>query len=186
MCRVLRAGDAPGAAVGVAPRLGCRLEGRAIRYAPMKTGERASPFSLPDQHGGTVTLDSLLGQGPVVFFFYPKDETPGCTAEACAFRDATGDFVAAGARILGVSSDSVASHKRFADKHGFSYPLLADEGGELREAWGIKKAFFGLADARVTVVLDKDGVVRHQYEAMLQSNRHVDEALATVRSLAVR
>jgi peroxiredoxin Q/BCP len=152
----------------------------------MKIGDRLPSFSLPDQHGASVTLESLLGQGPVVFFFYPKDETPGCTAEACAFRDATGDFVAAGAKILGVSSDDVASHKRFADKYGFTYPLLADVGGKLREAWGIKKAFFGLADSRVTVVVDKDGVVRHQYEAMLQSSRHVDEALATVRSLAAR
>jgi peroxiredoxin Q/BCP len=152
----------------------------------MKNGDRAPSFSLPDQNGTAVTLESLLGQGPVVFFFYPKDETPGCTAEACAFRDATGDFVAAGAKILGVSSDSVASHKRFADKHGFTYPLLADVGGKLREAWGIKKAFFGLADSRTTVVLDKDGVVHHQYEAMLQSNAHVEQALKTVRTLAGR
>jgi peroxiredoxin Q/BCP len=152
----------------------------------MKLGDRAPSFSLSDQHGSAVTLDGLLGKGPVVFFFYPKDETPVCTAEACAFRDATGDFVAAGAAIVGVSSDDVASHKRFAGKHGLTYPLLADVGGKLREAWGIKKALFGLTDSRVTVVVDKDGVVRHQYEAMLQSNGHVEAALKTVRALAGR
>jgi peroxiredoxin Q/BCP len=152
----------------------------------MHTGDRVSSFTLPDQHGAQVTLEALLGKGPVVFFFYPRDETLVCTAEACAFRDATADFVAAGASIVGVSSDDVASHKRFADKHGLNYPLLADVGGKLREAWGIKKALFGLSDSRVTVVVDKDGVVRHQYEAMLQSNGHVESALKTVRSLAGR
>jgi peroxiredoxin Q/BCP len=152
----------------------------------MNIGDRAPSFSLFDQTGASVTLESLLGQGPLVFFFYPKDGTLGCTAEACAFRDASGDFAASGARIFGVSSDDVASHKRFADQHGFRYPLLADVGGKLREAWGIKKAFFGLSDGRVTVVLDAAGVVRHQYEALMQSNRHVEEALSTVRSLATR
>ena len=152
----------------------------------MKTGDRAPSFSIPNQHGVAVSLDELLGKGPVVFFFYPKDETAVCTAEACAFRDATADFVAAGATIVGVSSDDVASHKRFADKHRLSYPLLADVGGKLREAWGIKKALFGLADSRVTVVLDKDGVVRHEYEALLQANAHVEAALKTVRALAGR
>jgi peroxiredoxin Q/BCP len=152
----------------------------------MDNGDRAPSFTLPNQHGVTFSLDEMLGKGPIVFFFYPKDETAVCTAEACAFRDATADFVAAGASIVGISSDDVASHKRFADKHGLSYPLLADVGGKLREAWGIKKAFFGLSDSRVTVVLDKDGIVRHQYEAMLQANGHVEAALKTVRALAGR
>jgi peroxiredoxin Q/BCP len=150
----------------------------------MNPGERAPDFSLPDQDNNVVTLGSLLGRGPVVFFFYPKDETPGCTAEACSFRDATGEFLQAGATVLGVSSDSVASHKRFATKHALPYRLLADEGGRLREAWGIKRAFFGLADGRVTVVLDKDGVVRHSFEALLNATAHVKEALTTVRTLA--
>jgi peroxiredoxin Q/BCP len=149
----------------------------------MNIGGRAPDFSLPDQDNAVVTLSTLLGRGPLVFFFYPKDETPGCTAEACSFRDATGDFLAAGATVFGVSSDSVASHKRFATKHNLPYRLLADEGGRLREAWGIKRAFFGLADGRVTIVLDENGVVRHSFSAMLNATAHVNEALRTVRSL---
>jgi peroxiredoxin Q/BCP len=150
----------------------------------MHIGDRLTDFSLPNQDGVVVTLAQLLGKGPLVFFFYPKDDTPVCTAEACAFRDASGDFLAAGAVVFGVSSDDVASHKRFADKHGLKFPLLSDVGGRLREAWGIKRGFFGLAEGRVTVVVDAQGVLRHSHEAMLQANAHVEAALKVVRTLA--
>lgn len=149
----------------------------------MKVGDRVPSFELPDQDGKTVRLDDVLGKGPIVFFFYPKDETPVCTAEACAFRDAYADFVQAGAIVVGISSDDAASHKKFAGKHRLPYPLLADVGGVVRKAFGVPRALFGLQDGRVTYIADKDGVVRHVHEAMLQAQRHVDEAMAVVKKL---
>jgi peroxiredoxin Q/BCP len=146
-------------------------------------GEKVPSFVLPDQDGATFRLDEALQRGPVVLFFYPKDGTPGCTAEACSFRDATSEFQAAGAVIAGVSSDSVASHKRFAEEHGLAYPLLADEGGALRKKLGVPRSMLGLFDGRVTYVIDREGVLRHRFESMLGATKHVDEALATVRSL---
>ena len=149
----------------------------------MKVGDKVPSFELPDQDGNVFKLDEALGKGPLVFFFYPKDETPVCTAEACSFRDANDDFVAAGAAVFGVSSDDVASHKRFAQKHKLNYRLLADVGGKVREKLGVPRAFFGLNDGRVTYVVDKDGVVRLVHEAALQAQNHVDQAIAVIKSL---
>lgn len=150
----------------------------------MKIGDKVPSFELPDQDGQVVKLDDALGKGPVVLFFYPRDETPVCTAEACSFRDANDDFVKAGAMVFGISSDDVASHKRFADKHRLNYRLLADVGGKVRERLGVPRAFFGLKDGRVTYVVDKAGVVRMVHEAALQAQAHVDEAIAVIKSLS--
>lgn len=150
----------------------------------LSLGDRVPSFTLPDQDGKAFRLEDALAKGPLVLFFYPKDGTPGCTAEACSFRDATRDFQDAGAVIAGVSSDSVASHRKFADEHALSYPLLADEGGALRKKLGVPRSMFGLFDGRVTYVIDQDGILRHRFEAMLAAGKHVDEALATVRALA--
>lgn len=151
---------------------------------PVAVGDRAPAFELPDQDGRPFRLADALGHGPVVVFFYPKDETTGCTREACAFRDEHEDFVAAGATVIGISSDDVASHARFAGKHHLPYRLLADEGGRVRTAFGVPRWGFGLVDGRVTYVLDAGGVVRHRHDAMLAATGHVDAALAVVRRLA--
>ncbi len=150
----------------------------------MDIGDRAPFFSLPDQNGVPFSLEGALGKGPLVVFFYPKDETAVCTAEACSFRDATPEFAAAGATILGISSDDVASHKRFAEHHQLPYRLLADVGGKVRAAYGLKRALLGLSDARVTFVIDSAGVIRHRYEATLLVQGHITKALATIRELA--
>ncbi len=149
----------------------------------MKVGDKVPSFSLQDQNGQVFKLDEELNRGPLVFFFYPKDETPVCTAEACSFRDANDDFVKAGAAVFGVSSDDVASHKKFADKHKLNYRLLADVGGKVREQLGVPRSFFGLKDGRVTYVVDKSGVVRMAHEAALQAQNHVDQAISIIRSL---
>jgi len=149
----------------------------------MKVGDTVSAFELKDQSGETVRLRDALQQGPVVLFFYPKDETPVCTAEACAFRDANDDLVKAGATVFGISSDDVASHKRFADKHKLTYRLLADVGGRVRQQLGVPRGMFGLTDGRVTYVLDKGGVVRLVHEASLQAQAHVDQAVRMIQSL---
>lgn len=149
----------------------------------MKIGDKVPAFQLPDQDGNVFKLDDALGKGPLVFFFYPKDETPVCTAEACSFRDANDDFVKAGATVFGVSSDDVASHKKFADKHKLNYRLLADVGGKVREQLGVPRSFFGLKDGRVTYVVDKGGVVRMVHEAALSAQAHVDQAIGIIKSL---
>jgi len=142
------------------------------------------PFTLADQDGSPFRLEDALAKGPVVLFFYPKDDTPGCTAEACSFRDASSDFLAAGAVVAGISSDDVASHRKFADKYSLAYPLLSDEGGALRRRLGVPRGMLGLTEGRVTYVVDRGGIVRHRFDAMLRATKHVDEAIATVRSLS--
>jgi peroxiredoxin Q/BCP len=152
----------------------------------MRVGDRVPSFELPDQTGALVRFADELGKGPVVLFFYPKDETPVCTAEACSFRDANDEFVAAGAVVLGISSDSVASHKRFADKHKLTYRLLADVGGVVRKQLQVPRGMLGLSEGRVTYILDSAGVVQHLHAATLQAQAHVDEALAVVKRLTAR
>lgn len=149
----------------------------------LKVGDRVPSFTLPDQDNHPFHLDEALAKGPVVLFFYPKDFTPGCTAEACSFRDASSEFIDAGATVCGVSSDDVASHRRFADEHKLVYPLLADVGGEVRKLLSVPRGMLGFMDGRVTYVIDQKGILRHKFDAMLRATKHVDEALSTVRSL---
>lgn len=146
-------------------------------------GDRFPSFTLSDQDGKSFALDDVLGKGAVVLFFYPKDGTAGCTREACSFRDASGDFLEAGAVVVGISSDDTQSHQRFAAQHGLAYPLLADVGGALRKKVGVPRSMLGLVDGRVTYVLDSKGVVRHVFDSMLGVNKHVEEALVTARGL---
>jgi len=138
---------------------------------------------LKDQDGQTFALDSLRGDRVAVVFFYPKDFTPGCTAESCAFRDSHEAFVDAGAVVVGVSSDGQASHRKFADAYSLPYTLVSDESGDVRRAWGVRKRF-GLLPGRVTFVVDRDGVVQHEFSSQLQMSKHVAEALRVVRALA--
>lgn len=149
----------------------------------IQVGDRVPSFTLPDQDGNPFRLEDALAKGPLVLFFYPKDDSPVCTREACSFRDASGDFLAAGAVVAGVSTGDSASHRRFADKHNLPFPLLADEGGALRRKLGMPRKMLGMLESRVTYVIDREGILRHRFEAMLSAGKHVDEALATVRAL---
>jgi peroxiredoxin Q/BCP len=128
-----------------------------------------------------VSLKDFSGRKPVVLFFYPKDDSPGCTKEVCAFRDNFEEFSKLDAQVIGISSDSVESHRRFAAKHDLSFPLLSDEGGNIRRLYGVPKTF-GLIPGRVTYIIDKEGVVRHVFSSQLSVQRHVQEALAALRS----
>jgi peroxiredoxin Q/BCP len=147
-------------------------------------GDRAPDFTLASSRGGgeTVTLSKLLGRGVVVLFFYPKDDTPGCTAEACAFRDRYDAFADAGAEVVGISSDSVASHDKFARKHGLPMTLVSDPDGRVRAAYGVKSTL-GLLPGRATFVIDRDGIVRHVFVSQLRVEQHVRRALDVVRAL---
>ena len=146
--------------------------------AALSEGQPATDFTLPDADGTPVTLSALRG-GWVVVFFYPKDDTPGCTAESCAFRDSYEDFVEAGATVIGISSDSPESHKAFAAKHNLPFTLLSDTGGSLRKEWGIGKTL-GVIPGRVTFVIDPDGVVRKRFSSQFKAAAHQAEALATI------
>lgn len=145
-------------------------------------GDTVPGFTLADQDGRHTSLRELLAAGCLVLFFYPKDDTYGCTVEACAFRDEREHLAAAGASLVGVSSDEVESHRRFAEKHRLGFRLLADRGGALRRRFGVRRAF-GFVDGRVTYVIDSQAVIRHVFDSQLEPQRHVAEAVHFVRSL---
>lgn len=149
----------------------------------IQVGDQAPAFTAQAHTGRQVALADFLGQQVVVLYFYPKDNTPVCTKEACAFRDAYEDFVQAGAVVSGVSSDSTAQHEAFASGHRLPFLLLADEHGALRKASGVPKTL-GLLAGRVTYVIDRAGIVRHVFSSQFSADRHVAEALAIVRTLA--
>lgn len=146
-------------------------------------GEKAPDLTLEDQKGEKVTLSRLWAQGPVVLYFYPKDETAGCTAQACSFRDSYHTFKDAGAEVVGVSSDDADSHARFADHHRLPFVLLADTRGDAKRAYGVKKTL-GFIPGRITFVIDRDGVVRHVFDSQIRPTAHVGEALDIVKQLA--
>ena len=146
--------------------------------ASIGTGDPAPDFSLSDQNGETVTLSGLRGKW-VVLYFYPSDDTPGCTAEACTFRDSHEDFVDAGAVVVGISGQDAESHKKFADKHNLPFTLVADTGNDVRKAYGVKKSL-GIIPGRVTYVIDPEGVVRKVFSSQMGAKKHMGEALATV------
>jgi thioredoxin-dependent peroxiredoxin len=145
-------------------------------------GDAAPDVSLKDQHGSEVSLGSFRGQKNVVVYFYPKDDTPGCTRESCAFRDHYTAFSDVGAEVIGISGDSVASHKAFAEKHRLPFTLLSDEGGSARRAFKVPSSF-GLLPGRVTYVIDKQGVIRHAFNSQLSFTQHVDEAIEVLKRL---
>jgi len=146
-------------------------------------GDVAPDFTLPDQWGKPVRLRDLLGHKIVVLYFYPKDETPGCVLEARAFRDSYEQFSQQGAEVVGVSSDSVRSHRRFTERHGLPFLLLSDREGTARELYGVEKTL-GVLPGRVTYVIDKAGVVRRVYSSQLLATRHSREALSVLADLA--
>ncbi|WGV27046.1 peroxiredoxin [Halotia branconii] len=148
----------------------------------VKVGDTAPDFTLTSQNGSTVSLQDFRGQKAVVLYFYPKDDTPGCTAESCAFRDQYEVFKTAGAEVIGVSGDSHESHQRFAAKYNLPFILLSDKGDQVRKLYGATTAF-GLIPSRVTYVIDQQGVVQYVFDSMLNFKGHVEEALKTLQQL---
>jgi len=144
-------------------------------------GDPAPDFTLPSS-SGVVQLADVLRDKTVVLYFYPKDETAGCTAEACAFRDSYEVFTQAGAEVIGVSDDTVESHRSFATHHRLPFQLLSDPGGEVRRRYGVS-GFLGLIPGRVSFVIDRQGIVRHVFDSQFRATRHVAEALETIRRL---
>jgi peroxiredoxin Q/BCP len=148
----------------------------------IQAGDKAPDFTLPSQAGEPVRLSDRLGERVVVLYFYPRDETSGCTKEACAFRDSHEVFAEAGAEVIGVSSDSVERHAAFAGHHELPFTLLSDQGGQVRRSYGVPAAL-GVLPGRVTYVIDRTGTVRHVFNSMMNIGRHVEDALAVVKQL---
>jgi peroxiredoxin Q/BCP len=149
----------------------------------LEAGDQAPNFSATSHTGASWELATELTKGPVVVFFYPKNDTPVCIVEACTFRDQHEVFARSGAQVVGVSADSVESHASFKGRYDLPYTLLSDASGRLRELFGVKKTL-GFFDGRVTFVIDRSGAIRHVFSSALNARRHVDEALKTIRELS--
>jgi peroxiredoxin Q/BCP len=148
----------------------------------IQVGDKAPDFTLPSQSGDEVRLFDQLGERVVVLYFYPKDNTSGCTAEACAFRDSYETFTDVGAEVIGVSSDSADKHAAFAGQHNLPFTLVADKGGRVRKSYGVPSVL-GVIPGRVTYVIDRTGTVRHVFSSMTNIGQHVNDALEMVRQL---
>ena len=149
----------------------------------LKPGDSAPDFALPTATGDTFRLSEFRGT-PVVLYFYPKDDTPGCTAEACSFRDQYEDFKDLGAEVVGVSMDDEASHQKFAQKHRLPFPLLADAGGKIRKLYEVPRLFgFLPLPGRVTYVIDGEGKIRYAFNSNGKPLQHVSDTLGILRDL---
>lgn len=150
------------------------------REATMKEGTRAPDFTAVTADGQKIQFNQFPRSQGLVLFFYPRDGTLICTAEACAFRDSYAKFVEAGFDVIGVSGDSDASHQKFAAQHALPFPLISDTDGALRKLFQVPKTL-GLLPGRATYVIDREGIIRRIYSATLASDNHVTEALAAIR-----
>lgn len=148
----------------------------------VKVGDKAPDFSLTSQIGDKVMLSEFFGKKNIVLYFYPKDETPGCTKEACTFRDSYEELTNLGAEVLGVSGQSVASHKSFASHYGLPFILLSDEDNKVRKLYDVPSTM-GLIPGRVTYIIDKQGIVRNIFNSQTQAPRHVEEAKKTLQEI---
>ena len=147
----------------------------------LKVGENVPYFELKDQKRDLFKSDTVIGQKPAVVYFYPKDETPGCTAEACSFRDSYEDFKDLGAEVIGISSDSIGSHKRFAQRHSLSFILLADTKKVVQRLFKLPKILFGLYAKRITFVIDQTGKVVYVHDSILPTS-HIKKALKAIKN----
>ena len=151
--------------------------------AVLSEGDPAPDFTLPDQHGDQVNLKGLRGRR-VVLYFYPKADTPGCTAQACGVRDHRPDYERAGAVVLGISSDPVTSISKFDEKYGLGFPLLADEGHRVAESYGVwvEKSMYGrkyMGVERTTFIIDKDGTIARVFRKVKPAG-HAEEVKAAL------
>jgi thioredoxin-dependent peroxiredoxin len=149
----------------------------------LKTGDKIPHFTLPDQAGNLFNIETLLTKKSLVIYFYPKDETAGCTKQACAFRDNYQDFKEAGAEVIGISSDSEASHENFAIHHKLPFILLSDTEGTVRTQFGVPTDLLGLLPGRVTYIIDKQGVIKYIFNSQVRIGKHISESLRILQGL---
>ena len=149
----------------------------------IKIGDTLPPFILKDQNNAPFSIRDHLGRKILVIYFYPKDDTSGCTAEACSFRDAYEDFTTMGAEVIGISADSPETHLKFAGRNRLLFTLLSDPDNKVRKLFGVPGSFLGLIPGRVTYIVDRSGTVRHIFNSQLQIQRHVEEAKKFISEL---
>lgn len=159
--------------------LNCKINNNPMKK--IEVGDKVPSFTLNDQNGNLFTVDSTIGK-PMVIYFYPKDDTPGCTKEACKFRDEFEQFKDVSALVLGISSDSVSSHKKFKEKYNLPFTLLADINNEVRKLFGVPKSMIFLP-GRVTYVIDKNGIVQYIFNSQFKAEKHIENALKKLREI---
>ncbi|WP_426092211.1 peroxiredoxin [Flavobacterium sp. DSR3-2] len=148
----------------------------------LKVGDTIPRFTAKDIDGNDFDSANAVGQKPLVIYFYPKDNTPGCTAQACSFRDQYEDFKDLGAEVIGISSDSVASHQKFSKQFKLPFILLSDSDKKIRKLFGVPAGMFGLLPGRVTYVTDKNGVIQMIFDSVL-ATKHISKALETIKKI---
>ena len=148
----------------------------------LKIGDKIPNFKAKDSNGNDFDSQTLVGIKPLVIYFYPKDNTPGCTAQACSFRDQYEDFKDLGADVIGISSDSIASHQESTKHYKLPFILLSDPDQKIRKLFGVHSRIFGLLPGRVTYIIDKNGVVQMIFDSML-ATKHIAKALETIKKI---
>jgi len=150
---------------------------------PLKVGDSVPPFNLKDQDGQVFNSVDFVGKQALVIYFYPKDDTPGCTKEACKFRDKFEVFTDLNAIVVGISSDNVASHKKFSEKYQLPFRLLADTDKKVRKRFGVPRSVLGLLPGRVTYIVNNKGIITYIFNSQFGAQKHIDEAIKALKSL---
>jgi thioredoxin-dependent peroxiredoxin len=151
----------------------------------LQIGDKIPSFSAKDNNDNLFYSHEIIGKKPVVLFFYPKDDSPGCTIQACSFRDQYQDFLDFGAEVIGISADSKASHEKFIEKYHLPFRLLSDTDKKIRTLFGVKTSLFGLIPGRVTYVIDQNGTVQMIFDSILAS-KHIPKALEMIRKITTQ
>ncbi len=149
----------------------------------LQVGDKIPSFSLQDQNDTPFSIEDYKGKQSLVIYFYPMDDTPGCTKQACSFRDAFEEFTDLNVKVIGISSDSVKKHKAFEEKHQLPFTLLADINKKVRRKFGVKGSLLGLLPGRVTFVIDDKGIVQYVFDSQFQSEKHITNAIKILKNL---
>ena len=149
----------------------------------LEIGDTVPAFTLKDQNGDDFDIEGYRGKKAMVIYFYPKDDTPGCTKEACSFRDEFEVFTDLDVKVIGISSDDVASHKKFAEKYRLPFTLLADTKKNVRKLFGVPSSMLGLLPGRVTYVINKNGIIAHVFDSQFGAEKHITESLAILKEM---
>jgi peroxiredoxin Q/BCP len=150
----------------------------------LKVGDKIPNFLAKDTSGNDFDIKNLVGKKPLVIYFYPKDNTPGCTAQACSFRDQYEDFKDLGAEVIGISGDTIDSHQKFAKQYKLPFILLSDDNKKIRRLFGVPSNMFGMLPGRVTYVADRNGVIKMIFDNMM-ATKHIPKALEAIKKLGV-
>jgi len=147
----------------------------------IQVGDKIPVFSLKDQNGEVFDSSNYIGNTTMVIYFYPKDDTPGCTKEACKFRDSYEEFTDRNVKVIGISADDTQSHKDFAAKYNLPFTLLSDPDNKVRKLFGVKSNMFGMIPGRVTYIVNNKGIVQFMYDNMFNAEKHIDKALEALK-----